>query len=35
MLNEAKIVISKDSRIELSHHKGIENIEKIGALWLP
>ena len=32
MLNEAKIVISKDSRIELSHHKGIENIEKIGAL---
>jgi len=32
MLNEAKIVISKDSRIELSHHKGIENIEKVGAL---
>ena len=32
MLNEANIIISKDSRVELSHHKGVKNLEKIGAL---
>ena len=32
MLNEANVVISKDCRVELSHHNGIENLEKVGAL---
>ncbi len=32
MLNEAHVVISKDCRIELSHHNGIKNLEKVGAL---
>ncbi len=32
MLNEANVVISKDCRVELSHHKGVKNLEKIGAL---
>ena len=27
MLNEANIIISKDSRVELSHHKGVKNLE--------
>ena len=32
MLYEAGVVVANDSRVELSHHKGIENIEKYGAL---
>lgn len=34
MLNEANVVISKDCRVELSHHKGVKNLEKIGALLI-
>jgi N-acetylneuraminate synthase len=31
-LNQAKIVINKDSNIELSHHYGIEKIDEYGAV---
>jgi sialic acid synthase SpsE/quercetin dioxygenase-like cupin family protein len=33
-LNQAKIVVNKDSNIELSHHYGIEQIEDFGAVLI-
>ena len=33
-LNQAKIVINKNSNIELSHHYGAENIDKYGAVLI-
>lgn len=32
LLNEARIAINKNSNIELSHHYGIGNIKKVGAV---
>ena len=34
LLNEAKVVLNSDFNIEVSHHHGVENFEKTGALIL-
>jgi N-acetylneuraminate synthase len=34
MLNEAKIHLNNDVKVELSHHYGVENIDKFGAVLI-